>query len=134
MVEVSGSSDFLGINFYTSRMVAPKLGNIKLVSYFEDKDILAEPDPNWYKWVIEISQHLLRQIMMNLLLVRGGSSWLYVTPIGIRKMMNWIKKEYGADVPIFITENGLSDRIGNLDDMHREYYYKHYINQLLKGR
>ena len=25
-------------------------------------------------------------------------------------------------------------RIGNLDDMHREYYYKHYINQLLKGR
>ena len=65
---------------------------------------------------------------------RGGSSWLYVTPIGIRKMMNWIKKEYGADVPIYITENGLSDRIGNLDDMHREYYYKHYINQLLKGR
>ena len=65
---------------------------------------------------------------------RGGSSWLYVTPIGIRKMMNWIKKEYGAEVPIYITENGLSDRIGNLDDMHREYYYKHYINQLLKGR
>ena len=71
---------------------------------------------------------------MKPLMSRGGSSWLYVTPIGIRKMMNWIKKEYGAEVPIYITENGLSDRIGNLDDMHRKYYYKHYINQLLKGR
>ena len=49
MIEVSGSSDFLGINFYTSRMVAPQPGNMKIVSYFEDKDVLAEPDPNWYK-------------------------------------------------------------------------------------
>ena len=64
---------------------------------------------------------------------RGGSSWLYVTPMGIRRIMNWIKKEYGAEIPIYITENGVSDRIGNLDDMHREYYFKHYINQLLKG-
>lgn len=47
--------------------------------------------------------------------------------------MNWIKEQYGADIPIYVTENGYSDRIGNLDDMHREYYYKHYINQLLKG-
>ena len=54
--------------------------------------------------------------------------------MGIRKIMNWIKKEYGAEIPIYVTENGVSDRIGNLDDMHREYYFKHYINQLLKGR
>ena len=64
---------------------------------------------------------------------RAASSWLKVTPFGIRKMMNWITEEYGNDVPIYITENGFSDFIGNLDDMHREYYYKHYINQLLKG-
>ena len=65
---------------------------------------------------------------------RAASEWLKVTPFGIRKMMNWVKEEYGADVPIYITENGFSDRIGNLDDLHREYYYKHYIYQLLKGR
>ena len=47
-------------------------------------------------------------------------------------MMSWITEEYGETVPIYITENGYSDRIGNLDDMHREYFYKHYINQLLK--
>ena len=64
---------------------------------------------------------------------RSASDWLYVTPFGIRKVMKWIKEQYGADVPIYVTENGYSDRIGNLDDMHREYYYKHYINQLLKG-
>lgn len=46
--------------------------------------------------------------------------------------MNWITEEYGGNVPIYLTENGHSDRIGNLDDMHREYFYKHYINQLLK--
>ena len=63
---------------------------------------------------------------------RAASSWLYVTPFGIRKMMSWIQEEYGATVPVYITENGFSDRIGNLDDMQREYFYKHYINQLLK--
>lgn len=66
-------------------------------------------------------------------LYRAGSSWLSVTPFGIRKQMTWIKDQIGADVPIYITENGFSDLIGNLDDLHREYYYKHYINQLLKG-
>ena len=65
---------------------------------------------------------------------RAASEWLKVTPFGIRKFMNWVKGEYGAEVPVYITENGFSDRIGNLDDMHREYYYKHYINQLLKGK
>ena len=36
-------------------------------------------------------------------------------------------------LPIIISENGVSDRIGNLDDMQRIYFYKHYLNQLLKG-
>ena len=71
--------------------------------------------------------------MWNKSFFRAGSSWLYVTPFGIRKQMTWIADQIGADVPIYITENGFSDLIGNLDDLHREYYYKHYINQLLKG-
>ena len=47
--------------------------------------------------------------------------------------MQFIKSHYG-DIPVYITENGFSDAQGNLDDMQREYYYKHNINQLLKGR
>ena len=27
-------------------------------------------------------------------------------------------------------QNGVSDNLGNLDDLHRIYYYKHYINQV----
>ena len=46
--------------------------------------------------------------------------------------MQFIKSHYG-DIPVYITENGFSDAQGNLDDMQREYYYKHNINQLLKG-
>ena len=49
-------------------------------------------------------------------------------------MVNWLRKEYGESVPIVITENGVSDRIGNLDDMQRIYFFKHYLNQLLKGK
>ena len=56
-----------------------------------------------------------------------------MTPFAIRKVVNWLRKEYGQSVPIVITENGVSDRIGNLDDLQRVYFLKHYINQLLKG-
>jgi beta-glucosidase len=46
--------------------------------------------------------------------------------------MNWLKSNYGS-IPIYITENGFSDYLGNTDDAQRIYYLKHYINQLLKG-
>ena len=55
-----------------------------------------------------------------------------VAPFGIRRLMNWIKSNYGS-IPIYITENGFSDFLGNTDDAQRIYYLKHYINQLLKG-
>ena len=65
-------------------------------------------------------------------MTRSGSSWLSITAWAMRRTVAWIKNEYG-DIPIIITENGFSDKQGNLDDMHRIYYLKHYINQLLKG-
>jgi lactase-phlorizin hydrolase len=55
-----------------------------------------------------------------------------VVPYGIRLFLNWAKKEYG-NIPMWITENGYSDRAGNLDDFGRLYYYKHYINNVMKG-
>ncbi len=64
---------------------------------------------------------------------RAASTWLKVAPFGIRKLMNWIGKTYGPEIDIYITENGFSDFLGNLDDLQRVYYYKHYLNQLLKG-
>ena len=58
-------------------------------------------------------------------------SWLKVTPFGFRRALNWLS-QYGK--PIIVSENGFSDFIGNLDDLQRIYYYKHYINQMLKGK
>ncbi len=50
----------------------------------------------------------------------------------MRKTLQWIKDRFN-DPEIIITENGLSDRAGNVDDMLRVYYYKHNINSMLKG-
>ena len=63
---------------------------------------------------------------------RSGSSWLKIVPYGVRKLLNWCKKNYG-NIPIYITENGVSDRKGNLDDRARIYFYKHYITNIFKG-
>lgn len=47
-------------------------------------------------------------------------------------MLNWVKYTYG-EFPIYITENGVSDRNGSLQDDHRISYYRQYINNVLKG-
>ena len=51
----------------------------------------------------------------------------------MRRIVNWIKQEYG-DVDIIITENGISDTTGELEDYHRITYYDLYLNELMKGR
>merc|ERR1712004_529173 len=36
-------------------------------------------------------------------------------------------------ISLNVTENGFSDKLGNIDDLQRVYYYKHYLNQVLKA-
>lgn len=63
----------------------------------------------------------------------SGSSWLKVTPPGFRKILNFIRDEYG-NPPIYITENGISERGPmDLNDIHRIHYYENYINEALKA-
>lgn len=47
-------------------------------------------------------------------------------------MLNWFKYHYN-NVPVYITENGVSDRNGTLYDEHRVRFLRHYINEVLKG-
>ena len=108
---IAGSSDFIGINMYTSSLVYPKEEPIDDPAYFYDDDVESYQDPDWYA---------------------SGSDWLKVTPWGLRSVMNWVKDHYG-NIPVYITENGFSDKLGNTDDLQRIYVYKHYINQLLKS-
>lgn len=65
--------------------------------------------------------------------IESGSFWLKITPFGFRKILKFIKDEYG-NPPVYVTENGISER-GEVDlnDIHRTHYYKNYINQALKG-
>ena len=50
----------------------------------------------------------------------------------MQSILRWIKKEYN-NVPVLVTENGVSDRNGSLTDDHRIHYYRTYINSMLKG-
>ena len=123
---ILGSSDFLGINFYTANVVYPEMSNISDIGFYADQDIGSYQDESWFG---------------------SGSSWLKVTPWGIRRALNWVSEKF-SNPDIYITENGFSDKLGNLDDLqrlvlhhcyfhvlfslNRIYYYKHYINQVLK--
>lgn len=108
---ILGSSDFLGMNFYTAQIVYPEMSDIEDVNYFADPDVGSYQEAAWYG---------------------SGSSWLKVCPWGIRSALQWASQQYGAQ-DIYITENGFSDRLGNIDDLQRIYYYKHYLNQVLKS-
>uniref|UniRef100_A0A8W8K6B5 beta-glucosidase n=1 Tax=Magallana gigas TaxID=29159 RepID=A0A8W8K6B5_MAGGI len=108
-LNIKGTFDFLGMNFYTSNLV--RSINATEQSYIGDQDAEFTKDPSW---------------------LGSGSDWLKVTPVGIRRMLNWVKFTYG-DFPIYITENGVSDRNGSLQDNHRIFYYKQYINNVFKA-
>ena len=67
------------------------------------------------------------------LCTRGGSSWLYIVPWGLRRLLKWIKDSYG-NPPVYVTENGCSDRRNDVDDQQRVNYYRCYINEVMKGK
>uniref|UniRef100_A0A3B4ES60 Lactase n=1 Tax=Pundamilia nyererei TaxID=303518 RepID=A0A3B4ES60_9CICH len=100
---IKGTHDFFGLNQYTSVLAFPV-----------DHGNIATtvPDPTW---------------------LDSASVWLKVTPFGIRRLLNFIKNEYG-NPPIIVTENGVSEQGPiDLNDVHRIYYYEQYINQVLKA-
>jgi len=61
----------------------------------------------------------------------SDSPWLFAVPYAIRRLLNYIKMEYG-DMPIWITENGYEDN-PVYDDYQRIFYYKSHLNEVLKG-
>ena len=76
------------------------------MTFLRENELIPVKDPTWYS---------------------AASSWLKVTPFGFRRLLNWLSQ---YNKPIIVTENGFSDFLGNLDDLQRVYYYKHYINQM----
>uniref|UniRef100_V5GVG8 beta-glucosidase n=1 Tax=Anoplophora glabripennis TaxID=217634 RepID=V5GVG8_ANOGL len=107
---VSGTYDFLAINHYTSYMVSgagePAIG-----------------EPSWEK---DAGGYVYQKDSWE----QAAAGWFRIVPWGIGKLMRWLKSTYG-DLEIVVTENGVSDRTGTLEDDHRISYYKSYMSHLL---
>lgn len=63
---------------------------------------------------------------------RAASEWMRVTPWSMRLGLNWVRTHYD-NVPVIITENGLSDSSGATNDTWRVNFYRAYIDEVLKG-
>ena len=105
--KIKGSLDFLGLNYFTTNMV-------KLV-------------PNPTKWGSDMQVERYQSPHWN----ASATPWLRSVPWGLRKMLNWVKDEYG-NPEVIITANGVSDD-GELEDTARSEYYKAHIEQVWKA-
>lgn len=100
---IQGTSDFLGLNHYSS-FSAELSENPDTTNVFYSKDIgvnLEQPD-TW---------------------PATPTFWLKIVPWGLRKLLNWIKDEFDNPV-VYITENGMGDLDGTLNDEQRVNYFQ----------
>ncbi|KAG5877878.1 hypothetical protein JTB14_028077 [Gonioctena quinquepunctata] len=107
---IKGTYDYLALNHYATHMAsaAPE-APIGEPSFGADISAIEWARPEWKK---------------------GAGDWFSVVPWGLRKLMVWLKQEYG-DIEIVITENGLSDTTGVLEDNDRVDYFRDYISNCL---
>ncbi|XP_034735345.1 lactase-like b isoform X1 [Etheostoma cragini] len=112
---IKGTCDFLGIGHFTTRYITQKNNpsGQSSSSYFTDRDLAELVDPQWPD---------------------PGSEWLYSVPWGFRRLLNFVKTQYGNPM-IYVTENGVSEKMlcTELCDDWRIQYYKDYINEMLKA-
>ncbi|CAG5040665.1 unnamed protein product [Parnassius apollo] len=109
---IKGTYDFYGFNFYTSRLVrkardGETLSNWPMENGCPELSGAMEVHPSWGK---------------------TESEWFWSNPVGIRKMLGWLKKTYG-DMEFFITENGLATKGYKLNDEDRIKYYRDHLEQ-----
>ncbi|XP_078668286.1 LOW QUALITY PROTEIN: cytosolic beta-glucosidase-like [Branchiostoma floridae x Branchiostoma belcheri] len=105
---IRGTSDFLGVNHYTTAIVAAAEKPTDLQSVVESVA------PEW---------------------PRAESKWLYAVPWGLRRLLKHIKENYD-DPEVYITENGWSDGDVTppiMEDTGRICYYMTYIDEVLKA-
>ncbi|KAJ7522483.1 hypothetical protein O6H91_18G013400 [Diphasiastrum complanatum] len=119
---VKGSIDFIGLNHYTTMYVkaVPKPTQPGQIGYPIDSQSLQTA----YRDGVAIGP-----------LVNGHN----IVPRGMRILVNYVKARYG-DIPIVITENGISQidngslsRAEALHDVVRVNYHKDYLLELVAG-
>ncbi|NXE91445.1 LPH hydrolase, partial [Menura novaehollandiae] len=109
---IKGTYDYFGLNHYTTVLTYNLNYPKGVMSYDSDRGVATVTDRSW---------------------LNSGSLWLKVTPFGFRKILRWIKEEYN-DPPIYVTENGVSERGAfEFNDTWRMHYYRSYVNEALKA-
>ena len=121
---LKGSSDFIGLNHYTSRYVKS----------------VATPGIDWNS----DSRTAKSPTDVNGTVIgpKGESGWLYVYPQGLRGILNWIDQRYsspGTKQTVIVFENGASVpnetkmAIGDaVKDTFRINFYKSYIQNMIE--
>lgn len=110
---IKGTADFLGYNYYSSRLVeldSSEYDPTSRPSRFKDSRIIYSINDEWKQ---------------------AKSEWLYSVPEGLRGLLNWLKNEYN-NIPVLITENGWSDD-GELEDNDRIEYLKSHLIAISKA-
>lgn len=106
---VRATADVFCLNTYSSRIVRYTTPRLNPPSYQDDQETIEEEDPSWPSTALNRA-----------------------APWGMRRLLNWIKEEYG-DIPIYVTENGVGLANPKVEDTDRIFYHKTYINEALKG-
>ncbi|XP_025830262.1 myrosinase 1-like [Agrilus planipennis] len=104
---IKGTSDFLGLNHYTSYFVTDaKINNLD-THFSSDHQVQANAKISWGS---------------------AAAPWIKVVPWGFRKILNWLQNTYNPS-EIHVTENGFSDH-GGLNDTTRVSYFGQYLQNL----
>ncbi|GAB0086590.1 Glycoside hydrolase family 1 [Sergentomyia squamirostris] len=115
---IKGSADFLGINYYTGRILEPanydwtsgSPGSPPNPSWERDRNLFAKEDPSW---------------------PQAKSDWIYSYPGGLKHILEWIRSTYN-NPEVIITENGWSDD-GELEDEGRVETIKGHLRAILEA-
>ncbi len=114
---LKGSSDFFGLNHYTTMYAVDATNNKEQGSVYGNGGLSADQDVN-----LSISPDWKLTDMQ----------WAIV-PWGCKKLLQWIAERYN-NPPIFITENGCAfdDKLvdGKVDDIERVAFFKGYITAI----
>lgn len=110
---IRGSADFLGYNYYSSRLVALNYSDYNPQdepSWRSDSRIIPSTNSTWK---------------------RAKSTWLYNVPQGLHDALVWFKNNYNNPL-VIITENGWSDE-GETEDNDRIEYLKSHLVAISKS-
>ncbi|XP_069355809.1 lactase/phlorizin hydrolase-like [Maniola hyperantus] len=110
---VKGTADFFGLNYYTTYIIRP-----------------AKPEDEPGVWFLTGSPELNATLENPPDAYYGASHMLPVVPGGLRKVIAWLRRQYG-DIDVIITENGFTSRGNQLDDHDRVNFFKNHLHEVL---